>query len=275
MRKLGILLVLPIVGALLAVSGAVASSGYAAADGKATAAAGITPAIAQPAPSVTAFCDAELSVDKAASKVFGTGKPKQKDVQALDAALAQAQSAAPPELAAALQVIVEGARSAAQSGKDPTTDAAFQRNLNVIYEYRFNSCGYQTAEVTTIEYEFQGLPKTVKPGPLAIKLTDSGTELHELAGFRLKTKDSVKKVLGLPNKEQKKKVENAGGTIVLPGETTYVIADLSKPGRYGVACFLPVGSTSAQEAEKKSHEHGGGTPHWKKGMFATITSQNA
>ena len=252
MRKLGLLVALPIVGALV----------------------GMNPAMAQPAPSVTAFCDAELSVDKAARTVFTGGKPKQKDLQALDTAFAQAQSAAPPELAAALQAVVDGARSAAQTGKDPSQDPAFQRNLSTIDEYRYNSCGYQTAEVTTTEYEFMGLPKTVKPGPLAIKLTDTGTELHELAGFRIKTKDSVKKILGLPNKEQQKKIENAGGTIVVPGETTYIIADLSKSGRYGVACFLPVGSTSPQEAERKSHQHGGGTPHWKKGMFATITSQN-
>jgi len=244
--------VLPIVGALL----------------------GITPAIAQPAPSVTSFCDAALNADKAANKVFAGGKPKQKDVQALDAAYAQAQGAAPPELAAALQAVLEGLRSAIQARKDPTTDPAFQRNLNVINEYRYNSCGYQTAEVTGLEYEFQGLPKTVKPGPLAVKFTDTGAELHELSAFRLKTKDSVKKVLGLSNKEQAKKTENAGGGFVLPGDSNFLIVDLSKPGRYGVACFLPVGSTSAQAAEQKSHEHGG-TPHWKKGMFATITSQNA
>jgi hypothetical protein len=251
MRKLGFLVALPIIGGFL----------------------GISPAMAQPAPSVTAFCDAALNADKASDKVFGDGKPKQKDVQTLDAALAQAQSAVPPELAAAFQAVVDGVRSAVQSRKDPTTDPAFQRNLNVVDEYRYNSCGYQTAEVTTLEYEFQGLPKTVKPGPLAVKLTDTGAELHELAAFRLKTKDSVKKVLGLSNKEQGKKTEKAGGGFVVPGETDFVIVDLSKPGRYGIACFLPVGSTSAQEAEKKSHEHGG-TPHWKKGMFATITSQN-
>lgn len=253
MRKLGFLVAIPIVGALL----------------------GVAPAMAQPAPNVTAFCDAALNADKASNKVFQSGKPKQKDVQALDAVLGQAQSAAPPELAAALQAVVDGVHSAEQAGKDPSQDATFQRNLNAIDEYRYNSCGYQTADVTATEYEFVGLPKTVKPGPIAVKLTDTGAELHELAAFRLKTKDSVKKVLGLSDKEQRKKIENAGGGFVLPGGTSYIIVDLSKPGRYGIACFLPVGSTSAREAEKKSHEHGGGTPHWKKGMYATITSQNA
>src|SRR6266542_5603172 len=177
MRKLGFFVAIPIVGALM----------------------GVTPAMAQPAPNVTAFCDAALNADKASNKVFGAAKPKQKDVQALDAALTQVQSAAPPELAATVQEAVDASRNAAQAGKDPGEDAAFQRNLNAINEYRYNSCGYQTADVTATEYEFVGLPKTVNPVPVAIKLTDTGAELHELASFRLKTKDSVKKVLGLPN----------------------------------------------------------------------------
>src|SRR5262249_471067 len=153
------------------------------------------PAMAQPAPNASAFCVAALNVDKAVNKVFQGGKPKRKDVQALEAALTQAQSSAPPELATAMQKLVDGIHSAEQAGKDPKTDAATQRNRSVIDQYRYNSCGYQTADVTATEYEFVGLPKTVKPGPIAVKLTDSGAELHELAAFRLKTKDSVKKVL--------------------------------------------------------------------------------
>jgi hypothetical protein len=253
MRKLAVLVALPIAGALL----------------------GIGPAAAQPAPNTTAFCDAALTADKAANKVFGGGKPKQKDIQALDAALAQTVSASPSELTETLQAVIAGVQSAIQSGKDPTTDPEFQRTLNVIDEYRFNSCGYQTADVTTTEYDFVGLPKTFTPGPVAVKLTNTGAEIHEMAAIRLKTKDSVKKVLGLSAKDQQKRAENVGAAFVQQGETDFFILDFSKPGRYGVACFLPVGSTSQKEADKKSHEHGGGTPHWKKGMYASITVQAA
>jgi hypothetical protein len=253
MRKLAVLVALPVAGALL----------------------GIAPAAAQPAPNITAFCDAALTADKAANKVFGGGKPKQKDVQALDAALAQTVSASPPELTETLQAVIAGVQSALQSGKDPSEDPAFQRTLNVVDEYRYNSCGYQTADVTATEYEFVGLPKTFTPGPVAIKFTDTGAEIHEMAALRLKTKDSVKKVLGLSDKEQQKKAENVGAAFVQQGETDFFILDFSKPGRYAVVCFLPVGSTSQREIEKKSHEHGGGTPHWKKGMYASITVQSA
>jgi hypothetical protein len=45
-------------------------------------------------------------------------------------------------------------------------------------------------------------------------------------------------------------------TFAAQGETTYVFANLSKPGRYGAGCFIAVGSTSeeaAQTAERPPH----------------------
>lgn len=248
MRKLAVLGAVPIIGALL----------------------GIAPAVAQPAPGATAFCDAALTTDKAADKALGGGKPKQKDVQALDTALAQVESTAPSELTATVQAVAAAVRTGIQSQKDPSQDPTFVQNLNAIDEYRYNSCGYQTADVTATEYEFAGLPKTLTPGPVAIKLADTGAELHEMQVFRLKTKDSVKKVLQ-EGKKGEKKMEVVGSGFVMQGKTDYIIADLTKPGRYGVACHLPVGSTDEKAAAKAAKEHGGGTPHWKKGMFATIT----
>lgn len=253
MRKLALLVVVPVTGALL----------------------GVAPAAAQPAPNTTAFCDAALVTDKAANKVFSGGKPKAKDIEALDAALTATVNASPSDLTETLQAVIAGVRNAIQSGKDPSQDAEFQRTLNVVDEYRFNNCGYQTADVTTTEYAFNGMPTTFTPGPVAVKLTNTGTEIHEMDALRLKTKDSVKKVLGLSDKEQQKKTESVGSAVVRQGETDFFIVDFSKGGRYVVACFLPVGSTSPQEAQKKAHQHGGGTPHWKKGMFTTVTVKAA
>ncbi len=119
--------------------------------------------------------------------------------------------------------------------------------------------------MTGIEYEFQGLPKTLPAGNVAIKFTDTGAEFHELGIARIKSKDSVKKILGLSEKEQAKKIEEIGGTFAMQGQTTYTIADLSKPGRYGVVCFLPVGSTSEQAAEQAEKKHA--KAHWQEGML--------
>jgi hypothetical protein len=230
---------------------------------------GITPAVAQTTPEVTAFCDAANTADKAISKLESGGKPKQKDVQAAETALAGAESTAPPEIASQLQAVVATTRNSIQSGSDPSEDPSFDQNFNALQQYRYNSCGYQQVDVTGIEYEFQGLPKTLPAGNVAIRFTDTGAELHELDVFRVKGKDSVKKIIGLSEKEQRKKVEEVGGTFATQGQTSYTIADLSKPGRYGVVCHLPVGSTSEQAAEQAAKKHA--KTHAQEGMYATIT----
>jgi hypothetical protein len=225
---------------------------------------GIAPATAQT--DTAAFCQAILKVDSLSTKIFSSGKkPSQKDQQTLGAAFTDAANTAPPEVAANVQAAVNEVQTALQSGKEPD-ESVLQPNTSAIDQYRYNSCGYPTADVTGIEYEFQGLPKTAQQGPLAIKFTDSGAEVHELVVARIKTKDSVKKILSLPEKEQSKKVEFLNGTSdVAPGQTAYVIADFNKPGRYAVACFVNVGATTLDQAHA-----GHGTPHAKKGMYGEI-----
>jgi hypothetical protein len=245
MRKLGILVALPMIGALV----------------------GITPAAAQPTPEVTAFCDATLAADKAAEKALGE-KPKRKDVQAFERALAQIESTAPPEVAAPVQAAVATVRNAIQTREDPFEDPSFEQNLNTIDEYRYNSCGYTQLDSAGIEYEFQGLPKTLPAGEVSIRFTNPGAEWHELVIFRIRSKDSAKKIAGLPRKETAKKIEEVGGTFALQNQTSYTVADMSKPGRYGVFCFLPVGSTDEQAFERAEKRHA--KSHAEEGMFATI-----
>jgi hypothetical protein len=243
MRKFAFLVALATAGALFAVS----------------------PASAQT--DTAAFCQAALKADALSTKLFSSGKkPSQKDQQALDAAFTQAENTAPPEVAANVQAAVNEVRNALQSGKEPD-ESVIQPNTTAIDQYRYNSCGYPTADVAGIEYEFQGLPKTVQQGPLAIKFTDSGAEVHELGVARLKTKDSIKKILSLPEKEQNKKVEFVNGTNdVAPGQTAYAIVNFEKPGRYAVVCFVNVGATTLDQAHS-----GHGTTHAKKGMYGEIT----
>lgn len=254
MRKLVVLVAVPIVGALI----------------------GIAPASAQPTPEVTAFCSAALSADAAVRKVQTGGKPKQRDVQAVEAAFSQVESTAPPDIAPQVQAVVAAVRQALPRGEDPAEAApAFDQSFSAIQQYRYNSCGYQQLDVTGIEYEFQGLPETLPAGPVAVKFTDTGAELHELVVIRLKGKESVRKFLGLPEKEQRQKGELIGATEAEQNQTSYTIIDFSKPGRYAVACFFPRGSTSEEAAEEAEHEHGGGRPHWRDGMRAQIRVQAA
>jgi hypothetical protein len=248
MRKIGVLVALPIIGALF----------------------GIAPAAAQPTPEVTTFCDATLKADRAVAKFASGGKPKQKDVQAAETALGQAETTAPPEIATQVQGVVAATRTGIQSGQDPReADPTFEQNFDAMQQYRYNSCGYTQIDVTGNEYAFEGLPKTVPAGPVAIGFTDTGAELHELAIYRTKTKDSLKKVIGLSEREQRKKLEEVGGTFGFQGQTTYTVAELSRPGRYAVVCHLPVGSTSEEAARAAEQDHA--KSHAEEGMYATFT----
>jgi hypothetical protein len=247
MRKIGVLVALPLVGALL----------------------GVAPAAAQPTPEATAFCDAALKADRAVAKVASGGTPKQEDVQAAETALGQVETTAPPEIVTQVQAVVAATRTGIQSGQDPReADPSFEQNFNAMEEYRYNSCGYTQLEVTGVEYEFQGLPKTMPAGTVAIRFTDTGAEIHELAIYRMKTRDSLKKVIGLSEKEQSKKLQEVGGTFAMQNQTTFSFAELTKPGRYAVICHLPVGSTSIEAAEGAGRN---AKSHADEGMYATIT----
>jgi hypothetical protein len=248
MRKLAFLVALLTVGALIGVCPTVAA------------------AQTQPTPEVTAFCDAGLKVDRAFAAASGTNKPIKKQQQAIQTALDNAQRTAPPEVAPDLQSIVAIIQNAIQSNQDPSQNPEFQQNLTAINQYRYTNCGYNQVPVTGIEYQFQGLPETLPPGKTAIQFTDTGAELHMLDLFRIKTRDSLKKLLGLPEKEGSKKVQDVGSAVVTtPGGTAYLFADL-KPGRYGAACFFPVGATDPTKLENAK-----GEPHWKKGMYQEVT----
>ncbi|HEV8205276.1 MAG TPA: hypothetical protein VGR04_01150 [Acidimicrobiia bacterium] len=228
---------------------------------------GIAPAGAQ-TQGGQAFCDAALKVDKAFSAVGDRG-PTKKQAQDLDKALSGAESTAPPEIAADVQSIAGIIRSAAQSNQDPSENPTFTQNLAAIDQYRYNSCGYQQLQANGIEYEFQGLPKTVPAGKVAIQFTDNGAEIHELEVLRIKGKDSAKKLTGLSESQLGKKAEDVGSTFAMQGQTSYAFADMSKPGRYAVLCHLPVGSTSPQAAEEAGKKHA--KSHAQEGMYATIT----
>ena len=230
---------------------------------------GVAAAQTQPTPDATAFCDAGLKVDKAFAAAGESNKPPtKKQQQAIEQSLTQALNVAPSEVAADVQSIQGIIQSALQSKQDPSENPTFLQNLSSINQYRYNSCGYNQVPVTGIEYEFQGLPKTLPAGKTAIQLTDTGAELHMLDLFRIKTKDSLKKLLALPQKDVAKKVQDIGSADVTTlGGSAYVFADL-KPGRYGAACFFPVGATSLDALRNSK-----GAPHWKEGMYQEVKVQ--
>lgn len=128
----------------------------------------------------------------------------------------------------------------------------------------YDNCPGTQVPVTAIDYEYQGMPATLKPGFTKFKLTNAAPkEDHMMAVVKLtpaaQGKD-VKEILALPEKKQNKYFDESGGAFMFApaGQVGYSPASLT-PGTYMYACFLPVGG-------KKN-----GAPHFTEGMYGTFT----
>ncbi|MDQ3679952.1 MAG: hypothetical protein M3378_05290 [Actinomycetota bacterium] len=78
----------------------------------------------------------------------------------------------------------------------------------------------ETVDVIGTDHAFQGIP-----------INDGVAE-------------TFRQLLQLPQQQAQQKVEMMGRAEATPGQADYGVADL-RPGRYGVACFLPVGGGQA------------------------------
>ncbi len=117
-------------------------------------------------------------------------------------------------------------------------------------EFTFTTCPGDKVNVVAIDYAFQGMPATLKPGVTGFKLTNaSQTEDHEMSIGKLLPANetmNVEQILALPEKKADKLFdESAGGGMYAPvGESGYTTLDL-KPGTYVYVCFIPVGERRA------------------------------
>lgn len=88
-------------------------------------------------------------------------------------------------------------------------------------------------------------------------------ESHEFDVARIKTSDSAKALIALPQGQAKTRVELLGNVGSDPGQTSVGYFQLTKPGRYVALCLVPQGTTAAGP--------GTGMPHAKLGMFTEFT----
>lgn len=166
--------------------------------------------------------------------------------------------------AAILQPLNDLKALVAQKGNKAFESEAGAALLTKIDGYFYDNCSGTQMPVTAIDYEFQGVPTTLKAGLLKLKLTNNAPkEDHEMALFKLQPGvDSVdlSKVFKLSDKKAAKFIDFESGTFAHApaGQTTYSIGQVT-PGKYIYACFLPQGGKDK------------GKPHFLLGMEGTLT----
>jgi hypothetical protein len=195
-----------------------------------------------------AFCDARVGLEQAFA-----GQPP--DVQAITGMLDDLQAAAPTDLAASVEGLSTVLTAAAESGTDPAQDPAFVENLHPVDEFALGECGYDTVDVTGLDYSFEGLPETIEAGTVtALKLTNEGAEPHVIVVFKINEGDDITldELLALPEDQVAQHATFAFAASAEPGTWGASFVEL-EPGRYAAFCPIPVGGES-------------GPPHFMEGM---------
>ena len=134
--------------------------------------------------------------------------------------------------------------------------------LQAVKRFVADNCGFKTVAVTAREYEFQGIPQTLARGTMVFELRNEGAEVHELAFGRIRGDASLESASRFPPRSgaDRTRSRSSAGAIAVPGGTDVAIVKFTKPGRYAVACFVPIGTTMIEAPTE-------GPPHTDNGMF--------
>ncbi|MGH9137147.1 MAG: hypothetical protein ACRD0G_08880 [Acidimicrobiales bacterium] len=178
-------------------------------------------------------------------------------------------ASAPDEIADEVEVLSAAIDEVAETGDfgafETPEAAAADDSLN---EFVADECGSATVDVTAADFRFEGVPEHVGAGPVTVRLTNEGNELHEFALFRRNdgVDQPVEELLQLPDDEVLQLVTPVGEPVfAAPGDEDSATYDLES-GEYVAVCLIPVGTTS-EDAEPTPDA----PPHAAEGMVAEFT----
>jgi hypothetical protein len=133
----------------------------------------------------------------------------------------------------------------------PEYDAALSRlRINSVQQ-----CGIKEVRVISTEYRYEGVPTNLAAGALSLALINLGAEPHEMRVFRIDDGEQrpFTALIGLPQDQADKVLTLVRPTpSANPGSNDAKIVELT-PGRYGVACLEPKGSTPTQDGTGPLH----------------------
>ncbi len=174
---------------------------------------------------------------------------------------------APEEITDDVETLLAGVRTAIEEGDASITETQeFFEADAAVDAYVYDNCELDgTQEITAVDYGYEDLPETMTPGQVGIRMDNQGEEVHEAVLLRINDDVdlSVDELLELPEAEAEQSTEFRGVVFAPPGEQASAVVDLDE-GRYVAICFIPVGTTSLEDAGPGGE---GGPPHFTEGMF--------
>lgn len=214
------------------------------------------------APSNDEFCESVVAAEAAVLAASSGGDPAP-----VEDLVATAEETAPEELSEPLAVVVAGVRKALETRDDSAFQTEeFTQSEEEIDVWVAGNCGYESVEVSAVDYAFEGVPETLPAGTTTFTFTNNGKEVHEMLVVRYKDPSTtIEDLMKLSDKDAQKKIDFLGASFGPPGTVDTEPRELTA-GKYALLCFIPVGSTDLKAARKAD-----GPPHVARGMSAEFT----
>ena len=220
-----------------------------------------------PAQDVAAFCDAIDGMGLSVS--LGEG------YEGLDQALVSAAEIAPDAIRADVTTMADEARAQFDAGPPPAGTPPtlppdeFFTAAAAVGDYMAGHCGYPVVDVTATDHTFEGIPDAAAAGKTLIRITNEGTEYHEVVLQRVRQGEtrSIEEILAIPEGSGDL-LDYLGYAFAPPGLGNWTVVDLSA-GRHVFLCLIPSGATSV-EALRNGQDDRTAQPHTMQGMFAEM-----
>ena len=233
---------------------------------------------------VASFCDALLDVDAAFNQGPDVDETAtEEEIQAalqefsatVEPLVQEVQTAAPAEIQEDVDLVAELIREGLSTGDESIFESDdFEAADTNIDEFALEECPFETVEITGVDYAFEGVPASVGTGQLALDFTVAeGGEPHEMVVVRINddVEAPIEEIAAQPFEQVAQQVQFLGRAFGLPGESDPLFLSVEEPGRYGLVCFLPVGSTAESLEEMEGPPAEDAPTHFSQGMFAEFT----
>jgi len=230
-----------------------------------------SPSAAPAGADVDEFCETLVDAEEAAAQGpdvdFETASPE--EIQAaleafgeqINPLLDDLAASAPDEISSDVETLVALFREGIETGEDPNENPAFREADAAVSEYALAECGFETVEVTAVDYDFEGVPETIASSDATgFRFSNEGEEVHEMILFNLGDDERpIDELLELPDEELEGVITFTSAAFAPPGEEDAIFTRL-EPGRYGMVCFIPLGTTSLEQLEEGPPPEEGGDP---------------
>ena len=112
-----------------------------------------------------------------------------------------------------------------------------------------DNCGYKVIDVTATDHVFDGIPAEAEAGKTLVRITNDGTEYHEVVVERVQQGEtrSLEEIVALPAQEEGDLLDYLGSAFAPPELRSWTVVELSAGG-HAALCFIPIGATTPEAA---------------------------